>query len=171
MLKENNRFVNEEFIALMEEKEAISKKLSEVSKDVLKKAAEKLFKEVPVLAEVCWEQYTPYYSDGDSCIFSVRDIGFISQADVNEAGGDSEDVDDKFYGYNSFYESKYNQEIYDRNVEAYGKEEVLNYYIVLCEFDNFINNLGDDELRHLYGDHVRVRMTASEIIIDECDHD
>ena len=30
--------------------------------------------EHPTIGMLCWAQYTPYFNDGDECVFSVRDI-------------------------------------------------------------------------------------------------
>jgi len=41
----------------------------------------KLFADNPDIKEVKWEQYTPYFNDGDACIFQVHDPSFYIEGE------------------------------------------------------------------------------------------
>lgn len=170
-LNVDNRFVTPEFITLKDEMAAIGKRMQETAQEYFKVAAKKIFEEVPALEEIRWLQYTPYFNDGDSCVFSVNDINFISKADVEAVGGDIDALEDIDWGYNSFDEDKYHKERYDANVLAYGEEAMKRYYAAVEDFEDFIHSIDDEILLTMFGDHVMVRVTPDEIIIDDYEHD
>jgi len=53
-------------------------------KDLLKKGLNVIFEEYPNIDSISWNQYTPYFNDGDPCEFSVNtwDIKFESDTKV-----------------------------------------------------------------------------------------
>ena len=52
---------------------------------------------LPGVAAVVWDQYTPYFNDGEPCEFSVREPRIVFDVDVPEGGSVSEarDADDE----------------------------------------------------------------------------
>ncbi len=166
-----NRFITTEYTDLKTQLADISAQMKVAAQNFFKTASKKIFEEVPDLAEIRWTQYTPYFNDGDSCEFSVHDVSFVSKADVDEVNGEIDDLDDIDWGYNSFGENKYNEEVHDRNLAAYGAEKMHTYKAATKDFEGFINSIDESIMESMFGDHVLVRITPEEVIIDEYEHD
>lgn len=54
-------------------REAYEKQLESLGKDAQKAVAEALGALIPEGKVLVWTQYTPYFNDGDACIFGVND--------------------------------------------------------------------------------------------------
>lgn len=53
-------------------KAAYEEALATTAKDIIKEVLESWFEENPKAAAVRWQQYTPYFNDGDPCVFGLR---------------------------------------------------------------------------------------------------
>jgi len=147
-----------ETTTLLEAQAEIHKKMAEM-REQLKTIGEKLFKEgaqdffdaFPEAGSFSWTQYTPYFNDGDECVFSVHDY-----FDVTNTNGDLlwEDLD----AWGAEYSRKQGKEL-TREQEA---SEVLS---------TLVGGIDDDTMKALFGDHVRVTVTREGIDIEEYDHD
>lgn len=89
-----------------------------------------------------WRQYTPYFNDGDACIFGVR--GFYIKLDGDSTGGD----------YNDGFQNMY----------AIKDEKIKKLYDELCSIPSDVFELA-------FGDHVKVTVTATDVTVDEYQHD
>lgn len=65
-------------------KEAYKAALKDTAKDILKERVQEWFKQRPEAQFICWRQYTPYFNDGDPCVFSVHDLYWTSVAEPDE---------------------------------------------------------------------------------------
>ncbi len=134
--------------ALAEIKKA-KKEITELKKQLQKKvkatfhdAVKELFKENPKLTSISWTQYTPYFNDGDACTFSSNH----EYADIN---GDEEDNDEEV----------------DSGLTD---KELGNLEKTVHEF---LRNFDDDDMLSMFGDHVKVVVTAKNIEAEEYSHD
>jgi len=59
---------------LLEQKAAIAKKFREDGEKLVLAEVQKVFDENPKLLAVCWNQWAPYFNDGDPCIFGVHEM-------------------------------------------------------------------------------------------------
>jgi len=103
-----------------------------------------------------WRQYTPYFNDGDPCVFNLHGVYF------REAGTpeDTEEGD-----YEDDFESPWHyKSTYNGNVP---NEELYN---LTQAFENELENLSD-VLLSCFGDHVMITATADKIEIEDCGHD
>lgn len=157
-----------------------------LSKNVFHTAVSNFFNNYPEVSAVIWQQYTPYFNDGDTCEFSVHEPAFLSAADYDAY---SEGNLDNIYEYSSFeapsdwvyksaanVENKYRQE-YQKTIDKY-EELAKNFGNRLTEIqigvDNFhklFNEIGSDVMLSLFGDHVQVTVTKDGIEVDEYSHD
>ena len=62
-------------------------KMREHVKAALSETFVAFFKENPEVSRIQWAQYTPYFNDGDSCTFSVRDAEASIEGISEEIGG------------------------------------------------------------------------------------
>lgn len=103
-----------------------------------------------------WEQYTPYFMDGDACIFSVNQLRFKPKG----SGDDGDWGDGSYETYEAgkqinTFESKKETKAFERDLDLIedtiqGMEEILQ----LC-----------------FGDHVQITVTKDNIEVDEYSHD
>lgn len=166
--------------------EDLRKKSIEISKTVFHTAVSNFFNAYPEVAAIRWRQYTPYFNDGDTCEFSVHDLEFYSEKDY-EALKEGE-LDDT-YEFNSYrkpsdyvyraaaepdnkYRDHYQKEIdkYDALVKEKG-ERFAAVADGIEQFNNLFNEIDDDVMLSLFGDHVQITVTKDGIDVDEYDHD
>lgn len=146
---------------------------------------EKLFEAHPVIQNFGWNQYTPYFNDGEPCEFGVGEVSINLITEDNDAPPENvqiaqhlEDVPSTwfeeyehpfFYGYGDA--NKTNKEI------GWGADKRLNpnYDPVYAEAQEavlaFRNIFDEDDLEDLFGDHCVVFVTRNGVQTDDHDHD
>ena len=103
-----------------------------------------LFEAVPTLKSVTWTQYTPYFADGDECIFSANEPEFANDCNPDFDVYRDEDVSSEWSDTDK------------KAVEVFSKA----FYA-----------LGDG-LKDMFGDHVVVRYTdEGKFETQEYEHD
>lgn len=118
------------------------------------------FKENPEVKAIKWEQYTPYFNDGDQCVFHVRDFAFCNTAD-------EEFLDEVCYGEYQGDESESEGKVYSTYDDI--KESLKNN---IKEFADVVNDYAfEDIFKSAFGDHVRVIATAEGFDVEEYSHD
>ncbi len=135
-----------------------------------------------------WTQYTPYFNDGDPCVFSVGEPWFRTVDDVKDKTSESEDDEDEDYerenddsfsvGYGEHptlgkREYEYVGDWPDRVkvMGAYVGGHEASYDRCLALHDAIDSGAFEDVLLEAFGDHARVTVRASGISVDEYSHD
>jgi tetratricopeptide (TPR) repeat protein len=57
------------------------------SQHLIEEATNALFRVAPEIDYVFWQQYTPYFNDGESCTFSVCEIYYVLQGEEEDCEG------------------------------------------------------------------------------------
>ncbi len=128
-------------------KEQYRKALNKINKKDLIKIFEDFFQNNPMVAAVKWSQYTPYFMDGDPCLFSV-----------NEPAISLNDTPEEFI---NFQWEEWDEKDISLSTIA---ERVDSLY-------NEMTNL-EDIFDIIFGDHVTITITRNlDTTIDECSHD
>lgn len=124
-----------------------------------------------------WTQYTPYFNDGDECVFSVNadlDYGIRVNGDY---------LDDSEFFTNSVYvlrkyliqDGSYENWIRKYPEDALNPEtmkEELHLFKILEEFQDILESIDDEFFKDLFGDHVEVTVFADGTVsTEEYDHD
>lgn len=107
----------------------------------IKAALKEMFAEHSTLGAIRWQQYTPYFNDGDPCEFSVNEAEYLLVGEDL----DSEDWHDLWSKADPIAKS-------------------------VKEFSKAIEAL-DDSMEMMFGDHVQVTCTREKISVDSYDHD
>ena len=142
--------IKERMAALNEELEAVREKAREQGKVLFEQACKSLFDSHPCLVAFKWDQYTPYFNDGDTCEFSVNDLYFKFTEAPDE---------DHAYTYDDeFYEFMHNAPESPQLLASKAVEEVHK----LIDEDTYLD---------LFGDHVEVTVTRDGVETSECDHE
>jgi hypothetical protein len=146
--------VENKFDALIEKINAAKEEYKRVGKTLFQEYADAFFVQYPQVKAVVWNQYTPYFNDGDPCYFRIYDVCFVAD-EYNE--------DDMGSAY-SYEES---------NIIRYSnKKDQPTDLVEACEkFEGIIT--GNLELMEdLFDDHVTVHLRpGKEPEVLEYDHD
>jgi len=153
----NDKMTNTE--SLLEAQKEIHQKMAKMREE-LKTLGEKLFKEgsqdifdtFPEVKSFSWTQYTPYFNDGDECVFRVNDWFEVKL----ENGEELEEVS---------YSEYYRQRKLDRG-EEFTLEDNLGMAL-----DSLLGGVDDDTMKALFGDHARVTVSREGIEVEHYDHD
>lgn len=130
--------------ALKAAKKSYEDQVKSVGQETIKEVLGELFKRFPVIEAVRWKQYTPYFNDGDPCVFGCN----AGYCDVRFAG----DVDFSREGYYS-------------GPEQSDKEEAIE------AFQSALGDIPEDVYETVFGDHSQVIATRDSIEVEEYEHD
>lgn len=123
------------------------KKMEEEGKSFFIEVLKPMFEKYPELKSLSWSQYTPYFNDGDACVFRSNASYPSIQFSIDE---ELEDYDE---------ESWYSDD--DKSPEAECYRSAVS---ILDSFD-------DEDYEMLFGDHVKVIVTREGIETEEYEHD
>lgn len=136
---------NSKLKELVENFKKEKKILQDQAKSLFLEASKELFNKNPEMKSFGWEQYAPYFNDGDPCVFSVH------SCIVN--------------GYNVDYESSVDGQ--EPSEEEY---EILKQLIKPVE--KLVHTLPKDIMEEVFGADTRVTITPDgKIENDEVSHD
>ena len=128
---------------------------------LLKEEFKEFFKKVPEVKVIKWAQYTPYFNDGDACVFGVYGPVF------SNAEGDEVSEVTTWGEYNG--EQK---DIFAFEGTYYIPDELKKREEQIKEMESLLHNGAMEEvLEATFGDHVQVTVTAKGIDVDDYEHD
>lgn len=149
------------FDTLIAEQQALRVKFQADAQAMFKESLKSFFELNPGINALRWTQYTPYFNDGDACVFGVNDVYFTNAKgeqlnDVNSWGEYEGDDEDVWVEYYMPYFS--------------GKEGVD---VTSCDFISDMINSSEmrDIMEQMFGDHVCVTVTREGIDVDDYEHD
>lgn len=140
------------------------------AQESLKKITKEVFDASPELGAIIWTQYSPYFNDGDECVFSVNGPAF-----TNAIGDQLDDICGA-YEYEGEDESVWFADgLYDfKNWSQYHTEHAypdVNIELITL-FSEFINEREmRDVMRDMFGEHVKVVATREGFDVSEYDHE
>ncbi len=130
----------------------------------------------PTIKAFGWTQYTPYFNDGEPCVFSVGSPWFLTADDP-----DSDDVSDLYsyevdYGHHPSlgkrdYEYRGHYPNRQRIDLGYTGPDEARFDRVKALSDAINGGSFEDVLLEAFGDHAQVRVTAQGITVHSYSHD
>jgi len=135
-------------------KNELQQQIEREGKEALKTVFLEMFQSCPEVLAVRWSQYTPYFNDGDPCVFMALDFRYeLAGAVAPKYGSDGDDDEPKSY------------ELYSlRNNDAFRS--------LSARLKRFEKESRDQEvMRSVFGDHVRVTATRLGFEVEEYEHD
>jgi SepF-like predicted cell division protein (DUF552 family) len=129
------------------------KKLAELVKNDIKDVFNEMFVLNPKLQSFSWTQYTPYFNDGDECIFRVN--GYL-------------DVEYDNVEYTELGKWNADKAISTNEVYYETTPEVAKVVYPILQL---LENIDDDVFKTIFGDHVKIIVTPNGIDIEEYYHD
>jgi hypothetical protein len=117
--------------------------------DSLKYIFKLIFEEYQDVERIVWVQYTPYFNDGDPCVFGYRSLdvypfGFSETQEAQEEGLDG--------------------------TNWYGDYSPTDKYPLLTQMDNIFQE-SEDLLLFMFGDHVQITVTRDGLTVEGYEHD
>jgi hypothetical protein len=160
---------NDKFAVLREKQEEIKKlkeEMLEASNKIFTDLTKTIFEDHPKVKSFGWNQFTPYFNDGETCEFSAN----VDYIQIND-----EPVDESEW----INETKItNWGTWNREKRQYeGRTEVPNFNYdselvkATDEIREFLRNFDNDFFMSQFGDHAEVTITAEGVSVDEYEHD
>ncbi len=148
----------EQYRKAKEALEAAKETMRQTAKDAFTEQSKPLFEKYPSILSISWAQYTPHFNDGDPCTFGCHNdypsVKFANQPDA-------EDDDDSRWG------NEVGSWDIQRDREA-GRTELADTKQAILDFAKAFT---DDTYEEMFGDGVRVIVTADGVDTEEYDHD
>lgn len=164
------------FDALIEEQRALKAKFQAEAQGIFKDTMKEFFDKNPGITALKWTQYTPYFNDGDECVFRVNDVYFTNAPEDEleniTAWGEYEGEDESVWvSQNIAYVlnsgSKYYQEEAAKIRAAGGFDEDS------CNLIDKMIQSGEMEeiMKEMFGDHVVITATRDGFDVNDYEHD
>ncbi len=121
----------------------------EQAKAILAPGLQKFMEAHPDIKAIGWTQYTPYFNDGDPCVFGINEL-YVSATDER---------DEEVGGEGWFY-------LWGTPEKGLSEQSWAD----LIELKKALEG-SEDELEAAFGDHVRVIVTPTGVDVEEYEHD
>lgn len=150
---------------LKKEEKVLGAKKREVVSELLTSLKD-IIRSCEMIDSVRWNQYTPYFNDGEPCYFSVNNLEY-KFSEKFSAGAVSDETEDEYV-----YEWRL-KEFFNKN------KDILNYEM-LDGLQKACDEMGDihshlmsleDALREEFGDHSQITLSKTGIEVDHYEHD
>ena len=138
-----------EVTKIIQEYKTIKKEMQEKFQTSFELLFKEFFSENPKVKEVRWDQYTPFFADGDACIFGVHDFIAIANIGLSEEESNLEYITPELL------------EKYDLNKTQENAKE----------FFKLLRSIPDEIFENMFEDHVTVTATMNGFETIECEHD
>lgn len=157
----------EKLAELRDRRKAVESEIKEASKKLFGEVSAEIFEKHPVLVSFGWRQYTPYFNDGDECVFSAN-TEYVSlrtsDTPVEERDEDDEEDGDDFsnsdlYDYSNGYENKVAKDPLTPR-ESAGKAVL-----------ELLGGFEDKDYKDMFGDHMKITVSRTGVETEEYDHD
>lgn len=163
------------FEQLISDQADLKRKFQEQAQGLFKEITKEFFEKNPGITGVVWTQYTPYFNDGDTCVFSVGDLTFtnapsdeLSDIRWGDYEGDTEGVwaaDNVGYVLES--DREYYQDTKNAILAAGGVDAAA-----CALFSKAVGSSEmEDVMQAMFGDHVKVIATREGFDVEDYDHD
>jgi hypothetical protein len=149
------------FDTLIAEQQLLRVKFQTEAQTMFKESLKTFFELNPGINALRWTQYTPYFNDGDACVFSVGDVYF-----TNAKGNQLDDISG-WGEYEGDDENVWSENYYKYFADKPGVD------VKSCEFLSGMISSSEmqDIMEMMFGDHVCVTVTRVGIDVTDYDHD
>lgn len=127
------------------------KQMEEEGKELFLSMCTEFFAEHPTLLKFGWHQYTPYFNDGDECVFSAA----LDYPNMLLSGEGEYSDEDTWLDEEAWFKSE------DKSSES----------ILHGELREFLGQFDDEDVKMFFGDHCQVVVSRDGIEVEEYSHD
>lgn len=155
--------ITENLQNLTENFESFKQSFIQQARQEFNQVVKEIFDFIPEVSYVVWTQYTPYFNDGDTCEFSVRDIIFTNAP--------QEELCNVYYEeYDGEDESVFVYPCWDSDNDKVRlteeQKKVIDEFTRICNSSSF-----EDVMLLTFGDHVRVVGSREGFEVEGYEHD
>ena len=169
--------LQQKFDTLIQEQRALKVKFQQEAQLVFKGLFKEFFDKNPAVNAIKWSQYTPYFNDGDTCVFSVNDPHFTNaegeELDNVTTYGEYIGEDESIwcaYNVGMVMDTSKNYWEAERNkIIASGK--VIDAQTCNALSDMIMSTEMEEVMENMFGDHVIVVATRDGFDVEEYEHD
>lgn len=164
------------FDALIEEQRALKAKFQTEAQAMFKETMKEFFDKNPGITALKWTQYTPYFNDGDACVFRVNDVYFTNAPEDEleniTAWGEYEGEDESVwvsqniaYVLNSGSKYYMNEAAKIRAAGGFDEDS--------CDLIDKMIQSGEMQeiMKEMFGDHVVITATRDGFDVNDYEHD
>lgn len=156
----------EELIRTNHEISKLKSEALEISQSIFDDFRNHIFNKYSELESFGWKQYTPYFNDGDACLFYAN----IDYLIINDEYAEDSNW---FNKENIINWGQWNKDLKEHVGRV--EEPNMNYNQLLVnaynEIVSFLGNFDNDFYLTKFGDHAEVTITKDRIDISDCEHD
>lgn len=129
------------------------------------------------ITSIGWHQYTPHFNDGDECTFSTNfDLDWGIEFN-GENLDESELIKSSAYGLQRWIDGdgsyeKWIEKYPDDKIDSIANADEIELYRLFNEVEDLLSCIPDEFYKDLFGDHVKVTVSADgSIETEEYEHD
>jgi hypothetical protein len=155
---------------LRSEFEAKKKALAVEGRSIIHAQLKNAFDADPDLAVISWRQYTPYFNDGDACVFSFHGCSiawFKDNVAPEERTVDIGELEEGKYIYKEYVWGEFPSLISDPDGLP---EKCRASYAATKKLEAFME-ANEDLAQDIFGDHVEVFAMRDGIEVEDYSHD
>lgn len=161
--------------ALIAAKEAYTAMVREKGQEVVREVFTDFFNANPNVHSVWWRQYTPYFNDGEACVFNVYDPGF-KFVNVEEAAkyckpGYAQNPETKKYERKTVFDEQDYEEGGDQENGYFGTYDMEGDIIQFRDLAHVLCGVLEDVLSDAFGDHQEITATREGFVAEDYDHE
>lgn len=146
----------------------LKKEYQTVAKDAFHNEAKELFAKYPRLKSFGCNAFSPYFNDGDECVYRVdTDTPIIN----GYQEWDEEETDNKLENLIALGEDEYYDEAQNKFVKKPKEQQDPEAGEIVQAVMEFLSSFDDDYYMEAFGNHVTVHITAKKVSTDEYNHD
>lgn len=152
--------LQEKFDQLIQEQRKLQQEFQRQAQAIFKETTKEFFDANPQVTAITWKQFTPYFNDGDECVFQVYPAAFTNAPDPENVRWGEYDGEEE------------NVWVYDTD---YGSTDIPEGAINVEMADAFSGMLQTGEMesvmKAMFEDHVTVTATREGFEVEEYSHD
>jgi hypothetical protein len=148
-----------ELKSLAEELKSVLKRQQEVAQRLLEDGFQEVFNEFPDVYAITWNQYTPFFNDGDECVFRIGGYNILSEEAFRD---EDHDRYDEMYAFSGPWRDENYVDHYATNRERYGDTDFTDEVRFAPAADmitSLLKDVPDTVFKQVYGDHTEVTIT------------
>lgn len=173
------RVSEKELSNIRDEYTRVEKELHAKMAQIFRRASDALFALYPQLDSFGWAQYTPYFNDGDECIFHAHidaDSIYVNGGTYYEGWDDPSESPIDFGNFLDFSLWMRDEDApYDQDLAVQPKHDTLEcwtYAQMFTDLYTFINSCEERDLKAMFGDHCLVTIHRDgRAVVEEYGHD
>ena len=178
---------------LIEREAEVIAEMQRHGEKAVKESFKDFFEEHPEVGGVHWEQFTPYFMDGDPCVFSVYELTFLPRENYDKALAAAEDYEHTVHHYihdngndvwvdyeeiqgakrvtdkdrpRHYKTANGEERVWYPTKPVYPSSEAEEKASKLREFSVTIQS-ADQLMNQVFGDHAQVYVYPNEIVVEE----